>query len=1159
MTVEPRDNAADTAATATSGIDRALADEAIAQVRIWLESARGEKVDAAAKNLAGVLSDPNGLDFAVGFVDGVVQPEDLRVAARNFRRVSQNVPGFLPAPLRGLVRLGGAVATTFPQIVVPIARRVLRGMVRHLIVDASESKLGPALAKVGGEGTRLNVNLLGEAILGQREAAKRVAGTIRLIERDDVDYMSIKVSSTVAPHSLWAHEQAVDEAVDALAPVYRAALANDTFLNLDMEEYKDLDLTLDVFQRILDRDEFQAVRAGIVLQAYLPDSLGAMIRLQEWAAHRVANGGTPVKVRVVKGANLPMEQVDAETHDWPIATWPSKQHTDAGYKQVLDYALTPERIAHVHIGIAGHNLFDIALAKLLAEKRGIRIEPGSGVEFEMLLGMATQQAAVVRRDVGELLLYTPVVHPDEFDVAIAYLIRRLEEGASSDNFMSVVFEIDSDERLFQREQDRFLTSIEMMPTEVPTPNRVMDRSQPQPDGPRGEFHGVPDTDPAVAVNRDWAAGIRARMENSELGEQALEDATIRDSESLDALIDGAVSAAQAWTARPLAERVEILHRAGDALETHRADLLEVMGSECGKVVEQGDPEVSEAIDFAHFYARSAELLADVDGAEYTSAKVTAVIPPWNFPAAIPAGGVLAALAAGSAVVFKPARQAARTGAVIAEALWEAGVPRDVLRLVKLQERELGSQLLAHPSVDQAILTGAYETAELFRSFRPDLPLLAETSGKNALIVTPSADVDLAAKDAAYSAFGHAGQKCSAASLIVLVGSVAKSERFHRQLLDAIDGYEVGMPWTEGARIGPIIAPAEGKLLRGLTELEPGQTWLLEPKQLGDALWTPGLREGVKPGSEFHMTEYFGPVAGIIAVDTLEEAIEVVNAVDYGLTSGLHSLDVDEIQQWLGSIQAGNAYVNRVITGAIVQRQPFGGWKKSAVGAGTKAGGPSYLFGLGTWTDVPVTGAASSDAAVRRAAAAVPADDRGWLESALGTDIAAWNDEFGVARDVQGLELEQNVLRYVPTAVTVRFEGTRTAELVRVVAAGVRIGAPITVSSAEGLSGEVREYLTQAGVVARVEDADEWAARAASFTTTGARIRLIGGSAEPIIEATKGEPNIAIYRHEVTSAGRVEMLPFVREQAVSITAHRFGNPRRYEVQVAAGGASDLIAR
>src|SRR5690606_8982213 len=235
----------DTAGESVSvGIDRALADQAIAQVRTWLEQARGEKVDAAAKNLAGVLSDPKGLDFAVGFVDGVVRPEDLRVAARNFQRVSRDVPGFLPAPLRALVRLGGSVATAFPGIVVPIARKVLREMVRHLIVDASGAKLGDALAKISGEGIRLNVNLLGEAILGQREAERRVAGTIRLIERADVDYVSIKVSSTVAPHSLWAHDQAVDEAVEALAPVYRAAREHDTFLNLDMEEYKDLDLTL---------------------------------------------------------------------------------------------------------------------------------------------------------------------------------------------------------------------------------------------------------------------------------------------------------------------------------------------------------------------------------------------------------------------------------------------------------------------------------------------------------------------------------------------------------------------------------------------------------------------------------------------------------------------------------------------------------------------------------------------------------------------------------------------------------------------------------------------------------------------------------------------------------------------------------------------------
>ncbi|MGI6878918.1 bifunctional proline dehydrogenase/L-glutamate gamma-semialdehyde dehydrogenase [Microbacterium sp. gxy059] len=1166
MTIEPRTSASfqspDTAGAAVNtDIDKELADKAIAQVRTWLVAAREEKVDAAARNLAGVLSDPKGLDFAVGFVDGVVRPEDLKVAARNFQQVSKITPTFLPAPLRALIRFGGAMAPAFPWIVVPIARKVLREMVRHLIVDASDAKLGKALAQIGGEGIRLNVNLLGEAILGQREADRRVAGTKRLLERHDVDYVSIKVSSTVAPHSLWAHDQAVSHAVEALVPLYRTARDNGTFLNLDMEEYKDLDLTLDVFMQLLDREEFRQTRAGIVLQAYLPDCLDAMIRLQEWAAKRVASGGAPIKVRVVKGANLPMEQVDAETHEWPLATWPSKQHTDAGYKQVLSYALTPERLANVNIGVAGHNLFDVALAKLLAEKRGVRVEPGSGLEFEMLLGMATQQAAVVRRDVGELLLYTPVVHPDEFDVAIAYLIRRLEEGASTDNFMSAVFDLDSNEQLFEREKQRFLTSIEMMPTEVPAPNRQQNRGEQQPAGPRGEFRSTPDTDPALAANRDWAAGIRSRMEGSELGVATLAEAAVSEKGELEQLIVDAAAAAEAWAAKPLAERVEILHRAGDALEAHRADLLEVMGSEAGKVVEQGDPEVSEAIDFAHYYAASAEKLAGVEGAEYAPAKVTAVIPPWNFPAAIPAGGVLAALASGSAVIFKPASATARTGAVIAEALWEAGVPREVLRLVKLKGRDLGQQLLSHPTVEQAILTGAYETAELFRSFRPDLPLLAETSGKNAIIVTPSADFDLAAKDVAYSAFGHAGQKCSAASLVVLVGSVSKSERFRRQLLDAVDGYEVGMPWTEGARIGPIIAPAEGKLLRGLTQLEPGQRWMLKPEKLDadGALWTPGIRENVKPGSEFHLTEYFGPVTGIIEAETLEEAIRIVNAVDYGLTSGLHSLDVDEIQTWLGSVQAGNAYINRVITGAIVQRQPFGGWKKSAVGAGTKAGGPSYLFGLGTWADAPVEAEGALDADARAAVAALGGDaDREWLQNALRTDIRAWSDEFGVARDVQGLELEQNVLRYVPTAVTVRYEGDRIAELVRVVAAGLRIGAPIVVSSSEQLPGSVRSYLATAGVSAVVEGEDAWAARTAKTAETGGRIRLVGGSADPIIAATKGEPNVAIYAGEVTSAGRVEMLPFVKEQAVSITAHRFGNPRRYDVPVVVGGASDLIA-
>ncbi|GAA3670145.1 bifunctional proline dehydrogenase/L-glutamate gamma-semialdehyde dehydrogenase [Microbacterium marinilacus] len=1136
---------------ARPGIDAGLAEDAIAQVRTWLAAARDEKVDAAAKNLAGVLRDPNGLAFTVGFVDGVVRPEDPRVAARNLTTLVPLIPSFLPAPLRGLIRVGAFFAPILPRIVVPASRAVLRGMVRHLIVDARDEKLGGALSEITGDGIRLNVNLLGEAILGRREAERRLAGTRRLLERADVDYVSIKVSSTVAPHSPWAFDEAVHDAVEALAPLYDVARGGGKFINLDMEEYKDLDLTLAVFTTILSRPENHGLEAGIVLQAYLPDALGAMVRLQEWAADRVARGGAPIKVRVVKGANLPMEQVDAETHGWPLATWHSKQHSDASYKAVLDYALTADRVGNVRIGVAGHNLFDIALAWLLARRRGAE----GGIEFEMLLGMATAQAAVVRREVGSLLLYTPVVHPDEFDVAIAYLIRRLEEGASPENFMSAVFDLDTDPALFEREKDRFLESIALMPAGVPSPNRVQDRREPQADGARDGFRNAPDTDPSLAGNREWADGIRSRMERSTLGVDTVEAHTVSDGEALEDIVDRAVTAGEAWRALGAAGRAEILHRAGDVLEARRAELLEVMGSEAGKVIEQGDPEVSEAIDFAHYYAVSAEQLDQVDGATFEPARLTVVTPPWNFPVAIPAGSTLAALAAGSPVILKPARAARRCGAVLAEALWEAGVPRDVLHFLQVEGRELSGRLVSHEKVERVILTGGYETAELFRSLRRDLPLLAETSGKNAIIVTPSADLDLAAKDVAYSAFGHAGQKCSAASLVVLVGSVAESERFRRQLLDAVEGYEVGMPWQDGSRIGPLIGPAEGKLARALTTLEPGQTWLRQPERLDDAgaLWRPGIRDGVRAGSEFHLTEYFGPVLGIMTAATLDEAIDLVNAIEYGLTSGLHALDDAEIARWLERVEAGNAYVNRGTTGAIVQRQPFGGWKKSAVGAGTKAGGPSYLYGLGTWRDVAVReGADALDVLGRRATTALEDQaDAGWLTAALRTDVSAWRDEFGVARDVQALELEQNVLRYAPVPVTVRFEGDRIAHLIRVVAAGARTGAPLAVSAAGALPTAVRHYLAETGAELAVEDDAAWARRAAALTASGGRIRLIGGSSAAVYDATGGAPNVAVYDGPVVSAGRVELLPFLREQAVSITAHRFGNPRRYEVPALKG--------
>ena len=883
-----------------------------------------------------------------------------------------------------------------------------------------------------------------------------------------------------------------------------------------MEEYRDLDLTIAVFTGLLDRADLRDLEAGIVLQAYLPDAMSAMIRLQGWASARRAGGGARIKVRLVKGANLPMERVESSLRGWPLATWASKRETDTNYLRVLEYAMNAERLGNIRLGIAGHNLFDIAYAWALAGARGVR-DLGDALDFEMLLGMATAQAQAVQETVGRLLLYVPVVQPTEFDVAIAYLVRRLEEGASQDNFMSAVFHLADRDDLFGRERDRFVDSLAAPDATVPTPHRVQDSRT---DDARidGAFHNVADTDPSVPGNREWAMAITSRVATSTLGEELVREHTLYDAQALEDVIGAAT--ASSWSQRSGPERAAVLRRAATTLDQRRGDLLEVMASECGKTIDQGDPEVSEAVDFAHYYATLAEELDDIDGARHRSVGLTVVTPPWNFPVAIPAGSTLAALAAGSAVIIKPAPQAPRCGSLMVDALWEAGVPRDALQLVHVEEGDLGRALVADPRVDRLILTGAYETAALFRSFRSDVPILAETSGKNAIVITPEADIDLAAKDLVASAFGHAGQKCSAASFGILVGSVATSARFRRQLIDAVESLTVDYPSNPDAQVGPLISPAAGKLGAALTTLEPGETWLVQPQPLDDTgrLWSPGVKTGVRRGSTTHLVEFFGPVLGLIAAADLDEAIAIQNQVEYGLTAGLHSLNPDEIRTWIDRVQAGNLYVNRTTVGAIVRRQPFGGWKKSAVGPGAKAGGPHYLIGLSNW---------EADAA--------PDDD--FLSRAAASDAHWWATEFGIARDVSGLTAERNWLRYRPLPVTIRYEGGPVVELLRIVAAGRVAGSRLTVSTGQPLTADVVSAIGQEPLL---EDEAAWAATLRSDQAP-TRVRLLGGTAAGFAAASGGRPGIALYSQPVVASGRIELLTFVHEQAISITAHRFGTP------------------
>jgi RHH-type proline utilization regulon transcriptional repressor/proline dehydrogenase/delta 1-pyrroline-5-carboxylate dehydrogenase len=1076
-----------------------LADEAVDVVLRWLDAADSSETREdrrSARRLHRLVDDPGGVAFTMQFADRVIRPDDDRVAAGQLHELAGgavSLPRFLSPVDRALLRAGANLAPKLPRLVMPLARRRMRQIVGHLVVDAHRASMERHLGARRAEGFDLNVNLLGEAVLGEREAARRLHATIDLLGDDHVDYVSVKISGVASQLQHWAWDYSLDRIADRLRTILRAAQARDTFVNLDMEEYHDLELTMAAFRRVLDEDEFLSSEAGIVLQAYLPDAFDALGRLVEWAAERRERGGADIKIRLVKGANLAMERVDAAMHGWDQAPYPTKADTDAGYKRCLDWALEPERLRAVRIGVGSHNLFDVAWAALLARRRGVEDRVG----IEMLEGMAPAQARVIRDELRSLLLYTPVVDPDDFDVAISYLFRRLEENAAVGNFMRALGSLEPGSAAFVEQAASFRRAVAHRWDVSTQPRRDLDRSRPPDPVGLAPFANEPESDAAVAGTRAWAVEHLARRP------EPVQAPLVSDLGTVDEIVGRARRAQAEWWARPAAERRAVLRAVGDEMARRRGDLLTVMAHEGRKTVGQADPEICEAIDFARYYADRTDL-ADPTGLEREHARfeplgVVAVVPPWNFPVAIPAGGMLASLAAGNAVLAKPAPEVPRCSELLVEIAHAAGVPEDLLQYVRVPEDDVGRRLLT--TVDAVVLTGGTDTAELFLSWDPSMRLFAETSGKNAIVITPNADLDLAIADLVASAFGHAGQKCSAASLAICVDDVYDSPRFRRQLVDAVESLDVGPAHMPTTTMGPLIGEPNPRLAQAFTTLEPGEEWLVEPRQLDDSgeLWSPGVRAGVEPGSWFHRTECFGPVLGLIRAEDLDEAVAIQNDSRFGLTGGLHSLDPAEVEQWVDGVEVGNAYVNRSITGAIVQRQPFGGWKASSVGPGAKAGGPGYVVQLGTWHPVG------------------PLDRAVWEAS----DQRWWRWVYGIEHDPSGLFCESNVLRYRP--------------LPRV---GLRIGP-----GAQDVSVERVRHAAKTCGVPLVESRHEDESDVAFADRLGSlgveRVRVVGSVGEVVCRAAAGA-RIHLDADPVSADGGVELRRYLREQAVTRTLHRFGN-------------------
>ena len=1099
--------------------------------------------------------------------------------------------------LKGFQSFGGYA----PGVALPLVKEGMQKETANVILPGEKPMLTHHLRERTREGVRMNVNSLGEAILGEAEAEERLQEYLQMLQWPEIEVVSIKISTLYSQISPLAREHTVAVLCDRLERLFRtAARATFTradgvtlskFVYLDMEEYRDKELTAAAFMRTLDRPGMEQVRAGIALQAYVPDSFQTLRAIQEWARQRVARGGSRVTVRLVKGANMEMERVEASLRDWPQAPYKTKIETDANYRRMIHEVMKPGNLAAMDVGVASHNLFELAYGLVLASGS----DALDKVQFEMLEGMANHQRRALFELSRNLLLYAPACKKENFINAIGYLVRRLDENTGPDNFLRHAFKIHVGSPEWQHLEKGFLDALAIVPTVSEAPRRTQDRRLPPPEHAaaiaRGwsNFVNEADTDFALPQNGEWAQQIIAKWKPlcgeaaPQLplviaGEEIADERKVKDCldpsrpgivvghyrQATEADISRAVECAAAdphgWRTMAAGKRFEVLGRVAQEIRRARGDLMGAALANGGKTLPESDPEVSEAVDFLEFYRDTARWWQELPTLRARPKGVVVVVPPWNFPIAIPCGGIAAALAAGNTVILKPASDTVLVAWELCQCFWRAGVSKSALQFVPCAGSQEGRKLVNHPKVNAVVLTGGTETALTMLRDKPRLNLFAETGGKNATIVTALSDRDQAIKHLLHSAFGHSGQKCSATSLLLLEAEVYDDPKFRRTLCDAVQSMKVGSAWELESKMGPVIRAPSGDLENALKVLEPGEEWAVMPRALegNPNLWSPGVKYGVQPGSYTHTTEFFGPVLGVMRFTKLREAVALVNQTGYGLTSGLESLDEREWDYWLEHLRAGNLYLNRVTTGAVVLRQPFGGFGKSVFGPGMKAGGPNYVAQFMDFTDAAPASEATlpeteslmrlcRQLRARAAEGGLSPDEVDRIVTAAASCDQSQREEFSRQHDHFRLVGQDNFRRYLPLRdVRVRVHGDDTAfELFARVGAAQAAGCRITVSFPPELHSpalKLLEALTDpwAGGIEFIEESDAGLAQAMRDHQTD-RVRYAAPERVPLdVLGASAESGVSVVSGPVVMEGRLEMLWYLQEQSISIDYHRYGN-------------------
>lgn len=868
----------------------------------------------------------------------------------------------LPGGLKSLLNFaqadsvpGQLAATTFTTAVQALAHKYIAG--------ENTPQVLKTIDRLKKSGMAFTIDILGEAVITERESQAYFQKYLDLIKTlgeatsDQQPQVSVKLTAFYSQFDPLDEVGSAKKVGEQIRVLLHQAQEHRVAIHFDMEQYRYKASTLKILQDLLLEPEFRSrTDIGITLQAYLRDSYQDAQNVVAWLQQR----NYPVTVRLVKGAYWDQETIQAVQKDWPLRVYSHKTDTDVNYERITQYLL--EHHAVVKTAIGSHNVR--SQAKAIAIARALKV-PETAFECQVLYGMADKLAKALVGLGQRVRVYCPY---GDLIPGMAYLIRRLLENTANSSFLrQSLGNVDVAALIAPPLKSDDFDLVDVHTTA----------------GKESSFHNAPDTDYAQAPARH-AIQAAFKTVRANLGKTYLPIIngqpvnTLHFDTSLNpcnpskiigqvgqATVDQAEQAIQAaqaafpgWKNTPATERANILRRAADLMTKKRAELVAWMVLEVGKVVQEADPEVSEAIDFCRYYADEMERLdagytrnfpGETNHYFYQPRGLAVVISPWNFPFAIPTGMTVAALVAGNCTILKPAAPSAVIAAKLAEILQEAGMPPGVFQYLPGPGSQVGSYLTNHPAVHLIAFTGSQavgcriieEAAKLRPGQKHIKRVIAEMGGKNAIIIDESADLDQAVAGVVHSAFGYSGQKCSACSRVIVLEPIY--DIFVERLIEATKSINVGATEDPGSGMGPVVSEAAQKTIQAY--IAKGQaecTLALEmPSPRPGYFIGPVIFTDVAPTATIAQEEIFGPVLAVIKAENFQQALEIANGTNYALTGGLYSRTPSHIAQAQAEFEVGNLYINRGITGAIVDRQPFGGFKLS--GIGSKAGGQDYLL------------------------------------------------------------------------------------------------------------------------------------------------------------------------------------------------------------------------